>query len=104
MATLAPDPTQPTLLDLLEQAEAAPAPVAEAAVAPAPAPSPGTGSSDHTLAGERTLEALVLGAWEELAVARTASCPLCAGPLVPRFGAGARPVGARCGGCGTEVG
>ncbi len=91
MATLALDPAQPSLLDTLD--------AAPAVTAPAPGPEvPG-----HALAGERTLEDLVLGAWEELAVARTASCPLCTGPLVPRFGAGARPVGARCGGCGTEV-
>ena len=97
MATLAPDPVQPTLLDLLEEAA-----VAAPAAAPVPAAAPASPAPD--LAGERTLEDLVLGAWEELAVARTASCPLCAGPLVPRFGAGARPVGARCGSCATEVG
>ena len=95
MATLALDPAQPTLLDLLEAPVAAPA--------PAPAVAPAEASPEHHLAGERTLEDLVLGAWEELAVARTASCPLCAGALVPRFGAGARPVGARCGSCATEV-
>ena len=94
MATLALDPAQPTLLDLLE----APAPVP-----PAPLAAPVDGLPEPALAGERTLEDLVLGAWEELAVAHAASCPLCAGPLVPRFGAGARPVGARCGGCAAEV-
>ena len=94
MATLALDPARPTLLDLLEE----PAPAAP--VVPAAAPEP----PEPTFAGERTLEDLVLGAWEELAVARAASCPLCAGPLTPRFGAGARPVGGHCGGCGSEVG
>ncbi len=91
MATLALDTDQPTLLDVLE---------APASAAP---PEPAAAAPDLTLAGERTLEDLVLGAWEELAVAHTASCPLCAGPLVPRFGAGARPVGARCGSCAAEV-
>ncbi len=91
MATLALDPAQPSLLDTLD--------AAPAVTAPAPAPDvPG-----HALAGERTLEDLVLGAWEELAVAHTASCPLCDGPLLPRFGAGARPVGSRCGSCASEL-
>ncbi len=96
MATLALDTDQRSLLDLLEE----PGSAAEA-VAPAVAPAPVL--PDPTLAGERTLEDLVLGAWEELAVAHAASCPLCAGPLVPRFGAGARPVGARCAACSSEV-
>ena len=96
MATLALDPAQPTLLDLLEEPAAA-APVAPVDPVTVSAP------PDPAFAGERTLEDLVLGAWEELAVAHAASCPLCAGPLVPRFGAGARPVGARCGSCATEV-
>ena len=99
MATLAPHPVQPTLLDLLEESAVAPAWSPDA-----PAAAPASMTPDLTLAGERTLEDLVLGAWEELAVAHAASCPLCTGPLVPRFGAGARPVGARCGSCATEVG
>ena len=99
MATLALDPGQPTLLDLLEEAPAAPAarPPAEPAASPAPA------APAVPPAGERTLEDLVLGAWEALAVTDTVSCPLCAGPLLPRFGAGARPVGSRCGSCETEL-
>jgi hypothetical protein len=80
---------------------AAPAPAAPAPAAPVAAP-----RVDQALVqpfGERTLEDLVLGAWEELAVVPTSSCPLCSGPLLPRFGAGARPVGARCSDCSTEL-
>ena len=53
--------------------------------------------------GERTLEALVSDAWEALA-AGTAACPVCSGALRARFGAGAQPVGARCGACAAELG
>ena len=50
-----------------------------------------------------TLDALVSGAWRAVADERAAPCPLCGGGLVPRFGAGARPVGARCADCRTEL-
>jgi len=110
MATLALETDQPNLLDLFEE-ERSTAPVAVPVPAAAPVAAPaapaGAGASAPARTepfGERTLEDLVLGAWEELAVAPTTSCPLCAGPLLPRFGAGARPVGARCSGCATELG
>ncbi len=99
MATLALPLDQPSLLDLVEEAPAAPA--ARAAVpAPAEAPEP---APPATPFGQRTLEDLVLGAWEALSVAHTTSCPLCTGPLLPRYGAGARPVGSRCADCAAEL-
>jgi hypothetical protein len=88
MATLAL-PDQPSLLDLVEEPPT-----------PTPAPVPAAPAPPF---GQRTLEDVVLGAWEALAVDRTTSCPLCAGPLLPRYGAGARPVGSRCADCATEL-
>jgi hypothetical protein len=53
--------------------------------------------------GGPTLDELIVGVWEGLASGRAAACPVCSGPLAPRYGAGAAPVGARCGDCGTEL-
>ena len=51
-----------------------------------------------------SLEDVIAGVWAEVLAGRAASCPLCTGPLLPRFGAGAAPVGARCSSCGAQVG
>jgi len=50
-----------------------------------------------------TLDDLVFDAWEVLAVGRRAPCPVCAGAMVPRYGAGPGPVGGRCADCGSEL-
>jgi hypothetical protein len=63
-------------------------------VAPAPAP---------ITEGERSLDDLVSATWESLGTAEVASCFVCGGDLLPRFGAGARPVGGRCTDCGSEL-
>ena len=73
------------------------APSEEVAVPAAPSP------RAPVAAGERSLDELVASTWESLTTAETASCLLCGGDLLPRFGAGARPVGGRCGDCGTEL-
>jgi hypothetical protein len=52
---------------------------------------------------ERTLEDVVADAWAGVRSHRTVACPLCDGALVPRYSAGAAPVGARCRDCGTEL-
>jgi hypothetical protein len=52
--------------------------------------------------GERSLEALVSGAWEALA-AGSAACPMCGGSLQPRYGTTIRPVAGRCGDCGSDL-
>jgi tRNA(Ile2) C34 agmatinyltransferase TiaS len=54
--------------------------------------------------GESTLEERIAGAWEQLAAGQTAECPVCGGPLRPRWSAGAGVVGGRCDSCGTELG
>lgn len=53
--------------------------------------------------GGPTLDDLLTGTWETLTAGRTATCPLCAGPMEPRYAAGPVPVGGRCGRCATEL-
>jgi hypothetical protein len=53
--------------------------------------------------GGSTLEALVSGAWEGLAVRRTVTCPVCDGAMEPVYGARALPLGGRCRDCGTRL-
>ena len=84
------DTPRPSLLDRLseERAAATAAPVAPAMPAP-----------------ERpTLEDLVSGAWTALQHDEPTACLVCGTTLTPRYGAGARPLAARCGGCGSELG
>jgi hypothetical protein len=66
-----------------------------AVAAPAPAP---------RSQAPRTLDDLISGAWEDLATHRTVACPVCTGPMAPRYGSGARPVGGRCRRCGSTLG
>jgi hypothetical protein len=63
--------------------------------APVPAPAP--------VGGGPTLDDLLTGTWGALAAGETASCPMCAGPMEPRYAAGPIPVGGRCGRCATEL-
>jgi len=51
----------------------------------------------------RTLEDVLSGAWEELSAHRAATCPVCDGAMVPRYGSGPFAVGGRCRDCGTEL-
>ena len=51
----------------------------------------------------RTLEDVLSGAWEDLTAHRTATCPICAGAMEPRYGSGASAVGGRCGSCRSEL-
>ena len=53
--------------------------------------------------GGATLDDLLSGAWEGLAAALPAACPVCHGELAPRWSAGAGVVGGRCGDCGSEL-
>ena len=54
--------------------------------------------------GGATLDDVIVGVWEALAVDRIAPCPVCGGGLVARFGAGSAPVAGRCRDCGSELG
>ncbi|HEV8152622.1 MAG TPA: hypothetical protein VGP78_06810 [Solirubrobacteraceae bacterium] len=50
-----------------------------------------------------TLDDLVVGVWEGLHAHHPAPCPICSGTMTPRYGSGPRPVGGRCGDCGTGL-
>jgi hypothetical protein len=52
----------------------------------------------------RTLDDLITGVWEGLSSHHTVTCPVCSGKMTPRYGSGARPVGGRCGRCGSTLG
>ena len=53
--------------------------------------------------GERALDDVLVGAWEELTANRGAVCPVCGETMEPEYGAHARPVRGRCNGCGTTL-
>ncbi len=58
---------------------------------------------DQRVGGERTLEDLILGAWEGLAAHHSIDCPVCGGVMAPEYGAHSRPVRATCGQCGSRL-
>ena len=105
MTTLTLDTDQASLLDAKRPAPApapAPAPGPAPDRAPSPADRPASRPAAPARAG-RSLDDLVVGAWETLAVTQTAHCPLCGGDLVARFGAGHQPVAGACRSCGAEL-
>ena len=53
--------------------------------------------------GGQTLEDVLRSAWEDLLAHRTATCPICAGPMSPRYGSGPAAVAGRCDDCGAEL-
>ncbi len=50
-----------------------------------------------------TLDDALSGAWEGLTAHAAVACPVCAGPMHPRDGAGAAALGGRCEECGTTL-
>ena len=54
--------------------------------------------------GGPTLDEVLSGAWEGLAAHQRVPCPMCGGEMGPEYGAHARPIGGRCGSCGTHLG
>jgi hypothetical protein len=58
---------------------------------------------DEAMGGEPTLEELIAGVWEGLAVHGTSSCPVCGAAMEARFGAHAGPVDGRCTSCGATL-
>jgi hypothetical protein len=50
-----------------------------------------------------TLDSVLVEAWNDVNAGATAECPVCAGPMQPRWTAGAGVVGGRCGDCGTTL-
>jgi hypothetical protein len=51
-----------------------------------------------------TLDDVLSAAWEGLAGHQSVTCPVCTGPMAPRYGSGAKPVGGRCQRCGSTLG
>jgi hypothetical protein len=50
-----------------------------------------------------TLDALLVEAWNDVTAGAAAECPVCSGPMQPRWTAGAGVVGGRCEDCGTTL-
>jgi hypothetical protein len=50
-----------------------------------------------------TLDALLVEAWNDVSAGTAAECPICTGPMQPRWTASARVVGGRCEDCGTTL-
>ena len=50
-----------------------------------------------------TLAAVMADAWMTVSAGAAAECPVCSGPLQPRWSAGAGVVGGRCEDCGTTL-
>jgi len=54
-------------------------------------------------AGAPTLDAVLSEAWNDVSAGARTECPVCAGPMQPRWSAGAGVVGGRCEDCGTTL-
>ena len=70
------------------------------------APGAGSGEQAPPIGATRdrpTLDELIVGVWEGLDARHTATCPVCSGAMTARFGSGHRPVGGRCGDCGSAL-
>jgi hypothetical protein len=52
----------------------------------------------------RTLDEVLVGAWEGLLAHHPVACPVCSSAMEPRYGSGPGPVGGRCKGCGSTLG
>ena len=50
-----------------------------------------------------SMEAVVKGAWGRLRAHGVASCPVCAGPMLPTLAAGSVGVIGHCADCGAEL-
>ncbi len=59
---------------------------------------------DLVVDGEPTLDELIVGRWEALAVHRSVQCPVCGGSMRPAYGQHAPPQGGRCESCGSTLG
>ena len=103
VATYAP---QRSLLDP-EVFDAPVAPPREERAAPAASAAPRVERTEVAAPAEasrgRTLEDLLVAAWDGLSESHTASCLVCGGDVAPRYGAGPRPVAGTCRDCGTEI-
>jgi hypothetical protein len=91
-ATLMLDLFRPSILDPIEEPEELRAERITAPREPEPAAPAGP-----------TLDALMVGIWEDLTAHRTVACLACGETMTPRYSAGPAPVGGRCTSCGTTI-
>ena len=73
----------------------------DAPAKPEPASAP---SSERPQRADRTLDDVLTATWDGLARHQSVTCPVCSGPMAPRYGSGAQPVGGRCTRCGSTLG
>ena len=57
----------------------------------------------HLRSAVPTLDTLLAEAWSDVTAGVATECPVCAGPMQPRWTAGAGVVGGRCSDCGTTL-
>jgi hypothetical protein len=57
----------------------------------------------EALGGGPTLDDVLVGAWEGLTAHRTVECPVCGEEMAPEYGVHSRPIGGRCGDCGSTI-
>ncbi len=50
-----------------------------------------------------SLDAAISALWARIAAHQPVVCPLCAGAMEPRYGAGAVPIAGRCRDCGSVL-
>lgn len=53
--------------------------------------------------GEPSLDELISGVWEVLTARQPVGCPVCGGEMEPQYAAHSRPIGGRCGDCGSAL-
>jgi hypothetical protein len=58
---------------------------------------------EPAMGGAPTLDDVLTAAWDALSAGAPAACLMCGGALEARYGAGHRPVAARCRQCGSEL-
>ena len=51
----------------------------------------------------RTLDDVLLETWQQLSGHAAATCPVCRGPMAPRYGSEPAAVGGRCRRCGSTL-
>jgi hypothetical protein len=54
--------------------------------------------------GEPGLDEMLVHLWEGLTAHRLVPCPVCGADMRPQYGVHARPIGGRCGDCGSTLG
>jgi hypothetical protein len=67
------------------------------------APERATQSSFDVAGGEPMLDEMLVSVGEGRAAHRLTPCPVCGEDMRPEYGVHSRPIGGRCGGCGSTL-